>query len=216
MSAGCSASVESPRGQPVLHPNLDDALASGFASLVGRAPYTTRLWLDEAAGFTARWDTDGDGAVDAAGVRPLTARFTKPGVYEPSVTLSAHGRPDVTLRQRIVVLGDAPARSDPGRYGVNEDLGWDPPEQISSQITLMKDAGVEWVRMPVRWQWLEPQRGGYMWERYESRIDEARAGGLKLLAVLGGTPLWSSGVDRRSLGVTLRKGESVRHGHPRA
>ena len=101
--------MESPRGQPVLHPNIDDALASGFASLVGRAPYATQLWLDDAAGFTARWDTDGDGAVDAAGVRTQTARFTKPGVYEPSVTLSAPGRPDVTLRQRIVVLGDAPA-----------------------------------------------------------------------------------------------------------
>jgi polysaccharide biosynthesis protein PslG len=199
VSAGCSAGVESPRGQPVLHPNIDDALASGFVSLVGRAPYTTQLWLDGAAGFTARWDTDGDGAIDASGVRRQTARFTRPGVYEPSVTLSAHGRPDVTLRQRIVVLDDAPAQSEPGRYGVNEDLGWDPPDQIASQITLMKDAGVEWVRLPVRWQWLEPQRGGYMWERYESRIDDARSGGLKLLAVLGGTPLWSSGVDRRSL-----------------
>ncbi|HKY51559.1 MAG TPA: beta-galactosidase [Candidatus Limnocylindria bacterium] len=183
----------------MLHPNLDDALANGFAPLVGRAPHATRLWLTDAAGFTARWDTDGDGSPDASGAGPRTVRFSAPGVYEPSVTLSAPGRPDVTLRQRVVVLGDAPAGSEPGRHGVNEDLGWDPPSGIPSQIALMKEAGVEWVRLPVRWQWLEPQRGSYRWERYEGAIDQARDADLKLLAVLGGTPLWSSGIDRRTL-----------------
>jgi hypothetical protein len=199
VSGGCSSRVEPLRGQPVLHPNLDDALASGFATVVGRAPFATQLWLDGASGFTARWDTDGDGSLDASGVLSQTARFRAAGVYEPSVTLSAPGQPDLTLRQRIVVLGDTSVRSEPGRFGVNEDLGWDPPAQIPAQIALMKDVGVEWVRMPVRWQWLEPQRGDFFWERYESRVDQARGAGLELLAVLGGTPLWSSGIDRRAL-----------------
>lgn len=199
VGAGCSSRVPQPLGRPVLHPNLSDALARGFASLVGRAPFTTQLWLDDAAGFEARWDTDADGSIDASGVRPHKVRFERPGVYEPSVTLSAPGQPDLTLRQRVVVLGDAPVPSAPARYGVNEDLGWDPPRQIPAEIALMKDSGVAWVRLPVRWQWLEPQRGLYVWDRYEDAVDQARDAGLELLAVLGGTPLWSSGVDRRAL-----------------
>jgi hypothetical protein len=199
LTAGAACTASPPRGHPVLHPNLDDALAQGFQLVVGHAPFATPLWLEHAVGFTARWDLDGDGAPDASGIRSQTARFTTPGTYEPSVTLSAPGRSDITLRQRIVVLGDEPAGTAAGRHGVNQDLGWDPARQIPGAVSLMREVGVEWIRMPIRWQWLEPQRGEDRWERYEGAVDQARDAGIEILAVLGGTPLWSSGIDRRAL-----------------
>lgn len=93
----------------------------------------------------------------------------------------------------------APAAIAPGEYGVNQDLEWDPPEQVGPEIQLMKSAGVEWLRLPLRWQWLEPARDSYHWDRLDDVVDRASGAGLKILAVLGGTPAWSSGVDAGSL-----------------
>ncbi len=58
----------------------------------------------------------------------------------------------------------------------------------------MKLAGVQWLRLPLRWRWLEPDRGVYRWDRVDGVVDEAAGAGLQLLAVLGGTPSWASGV----------------------
>jgi len=189
---------------PSLHPTLEDALAQGFQVVAGRAPYTARLWVDDADGLAVRWDTHGDGVTDAWGARPAPVRFARPGVYRPSVTLQAPGRSAVTLSTRIVVLGDAPAPLPPGRYGVNEDLAWDPPQQIAAEIALMKAAQVEWLRLPLRWNWLEPQRGQDRWDRTDTVVRQADDAELRLLAVLGGTPRWSSGLDGGALPRGLR------------
>lgn len=192
LTSCASAPVE--RAQPRLHPSLDDALAQGFQAVVGRAPFGVRLWLDGAQGWSALWDLD-DGTAGATGTGPQTARFARPGVYRPSVTLSAAGAPSVTLSQRIVVLGDEPVTPSLGRYGVNQDLAADPPQQIASELALMRAAGVEWLRLPLRWFWLEPQRGRYRWDYVDGVVQQAGDAGLQLLAVLGGTPRWSSGID---------------------
>jgi hypothetical protein len=34
-----------------------------------------------------------------------------------------------------------------GKYGVNQDLAWDPPDQVVAEIRLMKSAGVQWLRL---------------------------------------------------------------------
>ncbi len=189
---GVVAPVDQAR--PSLHPNLGDALASGFGLLLGTAPFTVPLWLEHAEGYATRWDIDRGDTVDASVGGRLRVRFARPGVYYPSVTLSSPDRPTITLRQRIVVLGAGPAPALPGRFGVNQDLAWDPAEQVGPEIALMQAAGVQWLRLPLRWHWLEPERGVYRWDRVEGVVDGAAAAGLRLLAVLGGTPSWSSGV----------------------
>lgn len=113
------------------------------------------------------------------------------------------------LAARAVLIGLVPAllaTAEPARpaaqlpavasekYGVNQDLVWDPAEQVNAEISLMKSAGVEWLRLPLRWNWLEPERDRYRWDRVDDVADRAAGAGLKLLAVLGGTPSWSSGV----------------------
>lgn len=80
-----------------------------------------------------------------------------------------------------------------GKYGVNQDLVWDPPQQVDTEIRMMRSAGVQWLRLPLRWNWLEPEPGRYRWDRVDSVVERAAAARLKLLVVLGGTPAWSSG-----------------------
>lgn len=187
------------QARPSLHPSLDDALVRGFRLVVGQAPFTVPLWLEHAGGYAVRWDLDGDGTVLVSSGGRLLARFGRPGVYYPGVTLSSPDRPSITLRLRIVVLGRTPEAAPAGRFGVNQDLAWDPPGQIGPEIALMKAAGVQWLRLPLRWHWLEPDRGVYRWERVDGVVDRAASAGLQLLAVLGGTPSWSSGVAARSV-----------------
>lgn len=92
-----------------------------------------------------------------------------------------------------------------GRNGVNQDLEWDPPDQVEAEIRLMRLAGVQWLRLPLRWNWLEPEPGVYRWDRVDPVVDRAAGAGLKLLAVLGGTPAWSSGVTARNLAVGVHR-----------
>ena len=92
-----------------------------------------------------------------------------------------------------------------GKYGVNQDLEWDPPQQVDAEIRLMKSAGVQWLRLPLRWNWLETQPGHYQWDRVDSVVERARAAGLNLLAVLGGTPAWSSGMTRGDIAVGVHR-----------
>jgi glycosyl hydrolase family 42 (putative beta-galactosidase) len=116
----------------------------------------------------------------------------------------------IALAAQLAGSTDSPHRSAlpmtiaAGYYGVNQDLEWDPPEQVGSEIRLMKAAGVQWLRLPLRWNWLEPQRGHYRWDRVDPVVAGAAAAGLNLLAVLGGTPAWSSGMAA-NLGVGVHR-----------
>src|SRR5258708_30591681 len=47
------------RPQPVLHPNLADALSGGFTLLVGQAPFEARLWIENSSGYQAAWALGG-------------------------------------------------------------------------------------------------------------------------------------------------------------
>src|SRR5579859_28026 len=193
----CAASpLAATAPQPTLHPNLAEAMANGFQLLVGRAPFTVRLWVENGAGYQQRWQADQANVTAGPGGVGVLARFDRPGVYYPTVTLSGWGRPDVTLSQKIVVLGSAASPSLPGKYGVNQDLGWDDPEQTQPEVGLMKAAGVQWLRLPIRWSWVEPQPDVYVWESYDLVVGQSLRTGLALLAVLGSTPAWASGVSQ--------------------
>src|SRR5438105_11677195 len=120
--------------QPGLHPILTDALSSGFALLVGQAPFAARLWIDDAAGYQPTWELDGAEPIGVGGVGSVVARFDRPGVYFPSVRLTRPLRPTITLSQKIVVLSSAPNPSVSGKMGINQDLAWDFPEDIPTEV----------------------------------------------------------------------------------
>lgn len=57
--------------------------------------------------------------------------------------------------------------------------------------------GVEWLRIDLYWSTLEPRRGRLdpvALSQTDTAVAEARARGLRVLAVLWGTPSWASGV----------------------
>jgi hypothetical protein len=197
--AGCGArEMAGANTQPILHPNLAEAMTGGFDLLVGRVPFAVQFWVENGAGYQAQWEVGGGEVSEGKTGGGIVARFDQAGVYYPSVRLSAEGRSTVTLSQKIVVLGK-PAAGPAGKYGVNQDLAWDPPAQTRPEVGLMKAAGVEWLRLPVRWSWVEPQAGRYAWELQDPAVDQAEGAGLHILAVLGSTPAWSSGVTQDSL-----------------
>ena len=197
----CAApQIVAPGPQPILHPNLADALAGGFTLLVGQAPFEARLWVENSGGYQAAWELGGGQPVAAGDVGGVVVRFDRPGVYFPTVRLTSPLRPTVTLSQKIVVLSGVPSPSAAGQVGVNQDLAWNPPEDIQPEVGLMRAAGIAWLRLPIRWSWVEPQAGVYDWSAFERVVDQAHGAGLKLLAVLGSTPAWSSGIARSQVG----------------
>ncbi len=121
-------------------------------------------------------------------VRHLAAGFLLITLVLPLMAPTDRGRPTT---EPLPIAG--------GIFGVNQDLEWDPPDQVAAEIRLMRSAGVQWLRLPLRWHWVEPEPGLYRWDRVDSVVDRAAGSGLKLLAVLGGTPAWSSRVTVRSV-----------------
>jgi len=186
--------VPSGPPQPVLHPNLADALSGGFTLLVGQAPFEARLWIENVAGYQPAWELDGAEPVAAGERGGVVARFDRPGVYYPSVRLTSPMRPTLTLRQKIVVLSGRPSLSPAGKVGVNQDLAWDFPEDTQPEVGLMRAAGIGWLRLPVRWSWVETQPGVMDWTTFDRVVDQADHANLKLLAVLVSTPAWARGV----------------------
>ena len=182
--------------QPILHPNLADALSGSFTLLAGQAPFEARLWVENAAGYQAAWELGGAQPVAAGDGAGVVARFNRPGVYFPSVRLTSPVRPTVTLSQKIVVLSGVPSPSPAGQVGVNQDLAWDFPEDTQPEAGLMRAAGVEWLRLPIRWSWVEPRAGIDDWTAFDRVVDQAHGAGLNLLAVLVSTPVWASGVSQ--------------------
>ncbi len=105
----------------------------------------------------------------------------------------------VTLNQRAGLLRgweDATATLDlPLRVplaGVNVELTQYDDPTLERELDRIAAAGFHWVRQPVLWERIEPERGVFDWSAYD-RIVEAVAArpGLALIAVLDGTPRWA-------------------------
>jgi polysaccharide biosynthesis protein PslG len=83
--------------------------------------------------------------------------------------------------------------------GVNYHPLWAYRSTQEREATLDRLAadGVEWVRIDLYWSTLEPRRGrldAVALSQTDAAVAEARARGLRMLAVLWGTPSWASGV----------------------
>lgn len=73
-------------------------------------------------------------------------------------------------------------------YGTNADR--------AAVLDRLAASGAGWVRLDLPWGLLEPQRGSYdYWgvRHADNVVDMARARGLKVLAVLWGSPGWANG-----------------------
>jgi hypothetical protein len=72
-------------------------------------------------------------------------------------------------------------------YGINTEFQ---SEQLSDKV---HDLGVGWARITISWYQVEFQKGAYDWSEPDTAIARAGARGIKILAILYGTPKWANG-----------------------
>jgi len=95
---------------------------------------------------------------------------------------------------RGIVYGTPP--STPLAYvqpmGVNVSLEqYESEEDLRLALSLIQEGGFHWVRQSFPWSEIEPQPGDYRWNRWDRIVGLVQEQGLKLIAVLEGSPEWA-------------------------
>ena len=97
------------------------------------------------------------------------------------------------FRARGVVYGPPPPAMGQGvdPWGVNVALEQYSDQALSRSLDLLTEAGFRWVRQRFSWAEIEPSRGDRQWQRWDRIVDECQRRGLRLIAVLDGSPQWA-------------------------
>ncbi|MFQ6081977.1 MAG: cellulase family glycosylhydrolase [Candidatus Aminicenantia bacterium] len=78
------------------------------------------------------------------------------------------------------------AQQDPSLYGINAHI---PDSRVLSMI---KNAGIKWIRIDFLWYEIEPKNNYFNWSIIDSVVNNARSKGLSILGVLAYTPSWAN------------------------
>lgn len=101
----------------------------------------------------------------------------------------------VSLAGLMFLLAVTGAETAPvPRYGVNQDFVWTRDEQVPRLIEAMHDAQVQAVRIEIRWNTVEAERGKWDFTRLDRVVQALRAAKIEILADLMSVPPWASGV----------------------
>lgn len=84
-----------------------------------------------------------------------------------------------------------PATHD--HLGVNVELTHYDAVQRALVLDALQQAGVRWLRQTFPWDRIEPQKGHFDWAPWDAVVQEASARGVRLIAVLNGSPAWARG-----------------------
>ncbi|MDI7274984.1 MAG: O-antigen ligase family protein [Anaerolineae bacterium] len=77
-------------------------------------------------------------------------------------------------------------------WGVNVALEQHEDEAaLAASLDLIAAGGFRWVRQRFPWAEIEPARGEYSWERWDRIVQQCQARGLRIVAVLDGSPAWA-------------------------
>lgn len=91
-----------------------------------------------------------------------------------------------------------PQQAAAAEVGAVADVTWGQSrDAIDREITLLQEAGVEWIRANANWSGLEPDAKGvlntWLLDQYTYAVDRARAAGIKvLMPIADGVPYWAS------------------------
>lgn len=86
-------------------------------------------------------------------------------------------------------------------FGALEFLQWNHPwnnfkypdrQSLEKVVALMKEAGAGFVRMDFLWEDIEPARGEFKFERYDSIVDLLSKNNIKILGILDYSAPWAS------------------------
>jgi len=97
----------------------------------------------------------------------------------------------------LVTATPAPAHASvvapPGGYGFGQGAApvYAPFEDTNRELDAVAKTGASWLRVLVDWSAIEGGQGQYNWGYLDNIVNAAGARGLKVLAVIGYTPLWA-------------------------
>ena len=113
------------------------------------------------------------------------------------------------LRTRVLLIGLAllvlvftswpveafrvPSPTQPGTYICSQQpllLGVD---DVDGNTNLETAAHLGWMRVTLRWSFIQPSAGVFDFSRYDSQITSAASQGIKILALLSTAPQWAGG-----------------------
>jgi ABC-type glycerol-3-phosphate transport system substrate-binding protein len=66
------------------------------------------------------------------------------------------------------------------------------PDELDKVCGLARDAGIRWNREEITWSIVEPERGKFVWARYDNAIRGGARNGIYMLGLLDYTNGWSS------------------------
>ncbi len=102
------------------------------------------------------------------------------------------------LRAKAIDNFDSP-------FGVLEFLHWDhswnnhkygQPEDLDKAVSLMRQAGVGWVRLDFLWSDIEPRQGSFEFSKYDRIVRLLTDNGIYILGILHYSADWASGCGK--------------------
>ncbi len=170
-----------------------------FKEVSGRAPFTVTFRANISGGtppYSVVWDFDGDGTADSDTASPAPQVFETPGAYSSALTVRDAGGQESRATRRIVAF--AAPKLPAWKYGVTAHLERRRPQyyptlaDVERAAQLMRDAGVQAVRMDFNWDMLNPTREEWKFEDYDQAVDIVRAHNLELLGIIDYVSWWAS------------------------
>lgn len=76
-------------------------------------------------------------------------------------------------------------------HAVNVDLRSFPQAQLEQIADVLQRNGYRYVRQTFAWNEIEPNRGGFTWEKYDTIVRTLESRGLQIVAVLHRSPDWA-------------------------
>ena len=122
-------------------------------------------------------------------------------VAQATATLGAEefSTPTSTLPPTTLLPGETSTPTSPPVWPIPPGTGFDYGIQIDPHfgnleglMAQIEDLRFHWVRLQVRWYWIEPTKGEFSWEATDQWVKAANAAGIKVLFSVVGSPQWAA------------------------
>ncbi len=209
-----ATSTVTPTATPVpitvnISHNLEQAHENGFQLLAGHPPFTVNFSAKVTGGrgkLTYTWDFKGDGTIDSTDLIPQPFTYTTAGEYSASLTVRDESGQKASAQQRIVVIGKP--NLPKWKYGVNAHLNrnfglYKTDGEVEKAAQMIRDVGIQCVRVDMAWYAIQPQRDSYKWDDYDYLVGISRKYGFELMPILDYSSEWAS-TGKTGTGTTWR------------
>ncbi|HZQ07518.1 MAG TPA: hypothetical protein VFD70_13135 [Anaerolineae bacterium] len=173
--------------------------SKSFKQVSGRVPFTTTFSADISGGmppYTLEWDFDGDGKIDSSAAKPAPFVFTAPRAYTATLTVRDANSQETRAERRIVAF-TAPQLPN-WKYGVTahlerrRQLYYLTLDDVRHAGQLMKDAGIQVVRVDFNWDMLNPTPKEWHFADYEAVVRIMHQYNIETMAIVDYVSWWAS------------------------